>query len=405
MSDILKAQIEFLEEFKNFIPFYLSLRSNREILGLLIKLDDDFMAWENEIQVNKGKGLSAFLDATDPIIDSMGENLEALIEKHNGHINQGIHHLPALELSEVLKALMKKIVEMNVIIKKLPIPYETLPPEMKNYYQSWSMYNIKQTNSIDILQKHIALFNKFSSKENLEATIAKYQSIVHRLTKTFNNLGDMEQGIEVQLEEHAEDMQINASREEKRAQFAAMSSLDNLLQRPSNDEPLNKLVQAVEKNSPPVSPLLAGSASHTPPSDSGVLERSSNDEDLLIDSSISLSRKSYSSGDESKQEKPKVASSVPSSKLTSNALMSLKLPPASLVAPPDITLNNKESKQHSPANVSNTSVSGACEKDKGLLAKLGFNRDKSVSQQQHTSVTASVTPVVIQQRNGFSSSN
>ena len=399
MSDILKAQIEFLEEFKNFIPFYLSLRSNREILGLLIKLDDDFIAWENAVQKHVGK-ISDFLDAADSTVGSMGENLEALLEKYNEHINQGI--LPALELSEVLKALMKKIVAMDVIIKKLPIPYETLPPEMKNYYQSWSMYNLKQTNSIAILQKHIALFNKFSSKENLEATIEKYTSITQRLTKTYNELIDMEQGVEVQLEEHAEDIQINASREEKRAQFAAMSSLDNLLQRPFNDDPLNKLVEEVEKNSPPVSPILTGSVSHTPPSDSSVLERSSYDEDLLTESSISLSRKSDSSGDESKQEKSKVASSIPSSKLTSNALMSLKLPPASLVSPP---LNHKESKQSSPANVSNTTaVSAAPKKDKGLIAKLGFNRDKSAPQQLH-STTTSVTPLVTEQRKGFSSAH
>ncbi|MCD6040255.1 MAG: hypothetical protein K0S27_1655 [Gammaproteobacteria bacterium] len=88
--------------------------------------------------------------------------------------------------------------------------------------------------------------------------------------------------------------------------------------------------------------------------------------------------------------------------------MNALLPPASAVQPlSPLKADPKQpsSVAHKPQQVPAAAASKASEppqKEKGLFAKLGFNKNKSVPQQQAPAGNgAGATPVVIQQNNGL----
>lgn len=266
ISGVLAAQIDSRKQQLDVLSSLHSFGIERsETLALLDKLDGDFKDWESAIQDNAEKGVSDFLDAADSITDRMGKNLDTLLQKRRDQVSREIH-IPPTRLDSSLQTLVKKSSEIDAKIKKIPAPDEETDPLC---YLAWKRVNNMQTGRDASLKGNIAYLERVS-KENLGETIEKYKTQVQKLTKTYNDLADVEQGVEVKLEDSAEAKQVKVLRGEREAQLAAMPSFDGMLQKPSsNDESLLQLI-AEKKDSPPVSF-----------SDSEISGSSSEDEDEL----------------------------------------------------------------------------------------------------------------------------
>ncbi len=162
---------------------------------------------------------------------------------------------------------------------------------------------------------------------------------------------------------------------------------------------------SLAQNTPPSSPeksSVSSGGSSTPPS------KASRSDDLSRQSSsLSLSSRSDSdSGDEKQRSKDSPQSTKPT--LSSQAMVSVALPPAAVAPNADTVkhsvgqppkedktarLPEKNLQQPVPAATANKAP---VPQQKSLLAKLGFNKNKSVPEQQQAPVKAGAAPVAAQ---------
>ena len=298
--------------------------------------------------------------------------------------------------------------------------------------------NILDANIDDLneeeLEVYLAALDQASDKTQSELTeldqaIAKTQSKKKELDERCENLS---QGIEKRNQEikvHKENIAVIDARMKKRDEELKEAIHETLkplytgeithfdLSKVSDDPWFQETIRRGNQQKAPTS----GSEQHTPPSperhsvSSGASstppsKASHSDGHSRDSSSLSLSSRSDSdSGDEKHRSKDSPQLTKPA--LSSQAMVSVALPPSAAAPKVDVvkpavaqlpkedkTTRLPEKNSQQPVPVA-TSIAPAPQQ-KGLLAKLGFNKNKSAPQQQQLPVTATpgVVPVAIQQR-------
>ncbi len=260
ISTIIETQDTYLtQEFKVDLPIFAFQIGYNEIHGLLDTLDRYFAAWEQAIKENAGQGVTAFLEAVDPIVDAMGEHLNALITKRKEQIANKTH-LPLVELKESLVALEKNVAEIDALMASMPAPVEK---SQDIHHLLWQQMHKIQANNHRSLAKNMAFLER-TAKEDLDGVIKKYRNQVNKVSETYNQLVDIEAGDDVQLkeEEMTQSADVLAMQQERQAQRAEVSSFDSTRQKP--DVEIESLVELMKAEN--ISP--ASSSRNTPPNDS-----------------------------------------------------------------------------------------------------------------------------------------
>lgn len=239
-SKILEAQMAYFKEVKKIIPLYAFLNSYGEIHKFLTRLDDDFIDWESAIKDNAANKVGDILKVTGPIVDRMGANFDAVVEKFKEHVSDKAYQLPTFELSGTLLALTQKSFEIDELIKKLPIPNEEF---YDMYHKIKAMIIIRQADFKVRLEKdgawvikiHKNKMDFINIEDELRTILKKYQAIVNLITENYNELTDMAEDSEVSFAENEEATQIKALREERKTQAERLTSWNDPTQTSSND--------------------------------------------------------------------------------------------------------------------------------------------------------------------------
>lgn len=370
---------------------YISATSN--LIKQLSKLCDGIEKWEKAVESNAGKGITAFLDEAEPITDEIGTALLAAEKKRKEQIENKTHVFPSLDEHY---ALRKHILEINSLVKNLSDQKIKGSEIFLKYFESLSL-----PETLEIANGYIDSLEKMEKTKHvkrlidiMDELIKNYRAKIDDMFKAFDNLAEIE---EAEADEQQAAL-VKFSAEAKAIRTEGQSSL------------------AAFPPIPKMSPIIP--ASIIVPS--FIIPAAS---DLPLGSESRRSSVS-SDSDELKKGSPTGSPESPVPKLSSSAIVSSMLPldlSASPSSASELDLkssqtpvykslpivvgeplsSNKELKQRSSVAISKTS-SAPVEKEKSLLATLGFNRDKSVPLAP-VAGSVRVTLAVIPQRNGLSS--
>jgi hypothetical protein len=181
-----KTALEIDPPTDTYIHFTIDLMKQIDQLNGCLK------KWEQAVENNRGKGITAFLDEADPIASEILEALPVLEKIRREQIASNAHIHPALEPHY---ALQKQLLELGVLIKKLPVT------QIEAYQPVVMYFNEVYKKSLGYTNYHIDFVEK--TKKNvgaldIDGLINQRREKIKKMFAAFDKLAELEEAEEAE---------------------------------------------------------------------------------------------------------------------------------------------------------------------------------------------------------------
>ena len=236
------------------------IHASIDVMKQMKELDACLKKWEQAIENNRGKGITAFLDEAEPLAPEIIEARVTLEKIRREQVANNAHVHPALEPHYALK---KQLLELGALIKKLPVTKVEAYQPVVMYFNEIYKKSLGYTNyHIDTLEKT----RNGVGVLDIDGLINQRREKIKEMFAAFDKLAEMEEAEDNEQQSALDQFAVGAKaiRSDGQEYLDGVSAIEvaALKQEVSAAAVEAPVLNFAGNGSPP------SSGGHTPPSDS-----------------------------------------------------------------------------------------------------------------------------------------